>query len=677
MAISDYNKHKDLAVTSVSGQPTVALAIPLRITGGDESTTGAGKIVLDWTDISSKSDIGIYDENDNLLNYWWEEFDASNQHALAWVYRSWVRDGTVQLRVAYGSGPSDRSASVTTVFSKETSAYLRYLFYEGSGDSVQDVTGNNGTEGVYNKTWIDGILGPAIRIDLDPLLDLGNIGYSGGTIAIKTWVRPESDSSDNVIAATVGSITTESSPTGHYFFYDYDLSSYNVRSYHGDMGIYSNVGGGSPTSGVWDRVYSVYEDNGDGTADFKLYINGSLISSATKDYTTDTNWSIGANNDGNDVMAGGALDDIAFYGSSPSADDILADYEATKATPSFFDQEAGKRFEIIYSIPSEFSALLPGRVIVVPIIIPSGRSADYGPAPTYDANQIWAGVAHSALQGRAPTGLYYVIASRASHATEPLDPTPGMTFPQGSALVATSGRPPFIPYVNVRPECQAVEALIVPPGMAATPQASGTAWEAVPPALDLARTASAGRLSQRGRVWWRWDADPVRARTLYRVTLTGGEDGVPDVELPATRIHVRRREDKELSYIEIEAAPLADTAARIADRSSGQILVDRGLSVGLGWHWTRIAQARLDDVEAQRERRFRISGRGELEPGDRTMAIRPSYRSEEDEELRLRSVVEPFLAPGDRVNFQGRVVTVREINYYIAVSDEEMETLGS
>ena len=315
--------------------------------------------------------------------------------------------------------------------------------------------------------------------------------------------------------------------------------------------------------------------------------------------------------------------------------------------------------------------------LLIPISVPSGEVGHIIFDPTWDANQIFITLGRSACHSPSPVPDFYLQApgERSAYQISPI--TAEIAAPIPVIRTATDGLSPLVPYVNIASAPSAVRPLVVSPDVGYPIWATGSAVVAEAPIRNSVNNVSLGSISSLGRVWWKWDADPVRARTLYRVVLTGAADGVPDVELPATHIHVRRREDKELSYIEVETAPLADTAARIADRSSGQILIDRGVSVGFGWHWTRIAQARLDDVEVLRERRFRLSGRGsELEPADRTMILRPSYRNEENEELRLRSAVDPFLAPGDRVNFQDRVVTVREISYYIAVSDEQMEIEG-
>ncbi len=149
--VTNYNRTKSLDVRSVSGTPIINKAIPIFLTDGDDSTTGTGTIVLDWTNISDKSDIAVYDENKNLLDYYFEEFDTTNKTAVIWVYRDWVRDGSTQAQIAYGNGPSDRSVTKETVFDKETNLVGGWLLNEDSGNAL-DVTSNNNDGTVHGAT---------------------------------------------------------------------------------------------------------------------------------------------------------------------------------------------------------------------------------------------------------------------------------------------------------------------------------------------------------------------------------------------------------------------------------------------------------------------------------------------------------------------------------------------
>jgi hypothetical protein len=78
--LEDYDKVKSLSVASVSGTPTISRAVCLKIKSGDDSTTGTGDIILDWTNISSEADIAFFDENNNLLDYYIESFSSGETY---------------------------------------------------------------------------------------------------------------------------------------------------------------------------------------------------------------------------------------------------------------------------------------------------------------------------------------------------------------------------------------------------------------------------------------------------------------------------------------------------------------------------------------------------------------------------------------------------------------------
>src|SRR6056297_636478 len=199
MAITDFLRKKSLDVASVTGTPTISRTVCLKITSGDDSATGTGEIVLDWMNIGSKADIGVYDENDNLLDYYFESFDATAETAVIWVYRAWVQDGSTQLQVAYGDGPSDQSVIASTVFDNETDLAAGYLFNESSGDLL-DITSNNNDGTVYGATQgADGIVdgaysfdgaGDYVRTDQNVSMNLDD------TVTISIWVKADSESSE-------------------------------------------------------------------------------------------------------------------------------------------------------------------------------------------------------------------------------------------------------------------------------------------------------------------------------------------------------------------------------------------------------------------------------------------------------------------------------------------------
>lgn len=323
--ISDFNKTKELTVTSASGSPTVDIAFPLFLTDGSEATTGTGNIVLDWTDISSKADIGIYDENDALLNYHFEDFDATAKTAVVWVYNSWTRDGTVQCKVAYGSGPSDQSVTAETLFGNESNMLAGWLLNETSGDAL-DISGNN-NDGTNNGATqgATGQIDGAYEFDSDYVTVDNNINVFGGDFTMKAWVKTTASASfEDILEKNRNGVPNE---------YEWSLDSGAPKLRADDSVVFTSST--TVNDGDWHQLILTR----DGSNNMVQYIDGvsdtSLSYSGT--YTLNEKTGIGARYDGVRAMTG-FLDDIRLYSKALSSDDVKADYEA--GTKTLFSQAA-------------------------------------------------------------------------------------------------------------------------------------------------------------------------------------------------------------------------------------------------------------------------------------------------------------------------------------------------
>ena len=345
-SISDFNKKKPISVTSTTGAPTISRAQPFKITGGVENTTGTGNIVLDWSNISSRSDIAVYDENDNLLDYYFEGFDATNETAVIWVYRDWVRDGSTQAQIAYGNGPGDHSVTKETVFDKEmnnnnlVSGWLLNENPAGTAPQTQDITSksNNGTAhgSMTSNDQVDGIVGGAynfdgsddyVEIPHDNSLDITN------KITISAWVKSN-------VEGTTNTIVSRDEPQNSA-----NDVPYLLRMRFGDafFGYWSgshwnSAQNGNITKNTWHHIVGTFDGG-----QFKVYIDnnlkdtynysGSLGSDITsnrigsREWVTDQNWD-------------GIIDNVQIYNNSLPEDEITSIYDATKSNPDFFEQGA-------------------------------------------------------------------------------------------------------------------------------------------------------------------------------------------------------------------------------------------------------------------------------------------------------------------------------------------------
>ena len=332
--ITNYNKTKSIKVATEAGTPTISKTQCLKITSGDDSTTGTGEIVLDWTNISSKSDIGVYDENDTLLDYYFESFDTGNSTAVIWVYRAWEQDDTVQAKIAYGDGPSDQSVGASTVFDKESDLSLGYLLSESSGDAI-DVTSNN-NDGTVNSSPYGGtgIVDGAYDFDgNDDYID-SNYVLSGDDFTIAFWAKTPSVNNEKTFF--------RERPTGDdsiYFRINID-GTVDFRNKRNTNQIVLTDDPNSYDDDTWHHF--VFTSIRNGTA--YLYIDGSNVDS---DSVSDNplnfgsqNLIIGRDHNNNDEYYPGILDDIRVYGGvALSSDEISALYAATKSSPDFFSQE--------------------------------------------------------------------------------------------------------------------------------------------------------------------------------------------------------------------------------------------------------------------------------------------------------------------------------------------------
>jgi hypothetical protein len=330
------------------------------------------------------------------------------------------------------------------------------------------------------------------------------------------------------------------------------------------------------------------------------------------------------------------------------------------------------------TISSPFSTVGSAAIepIVIPIIVPTGAGAHIGSPPSWDANQIFIALGRSACLSPSPVPDFYLQTPGELSAYQTGPVTAEIAVPTLTSRVASEGLFPAIPYVNIITAPSAVRSLVVSPDVGYPIWATGSAVVAEAPIRNFVNRAPAGLVPSQGLAWWRWDASPALARTVYTVILTGATSGEEDVVIPANVVSLRRRTGDRGAVVEIETPPDADTAARIADRSSGEIVVYKGAKVGQGVQQTEIIRATLEDVEVLRGRKLRLSGRGQDGGAGRTVEIRPTYRLDEEGSRRYRAAIDPFLRPGDRVMAQGEVLTVEEMSYRIVVGDEKMEIEG-
>jgi len=279
MPLTDYNKRKELSVDLVSGSPTVSKAQPLVVSGGDDSITGNGDIVIDFSNVAGPEDIAVYDQNNKLLNYEIESFDATNETAVLWAYNDWVRDGSTQAQVAYGSNSAneDRSQSGTGTNAWSDSDQGTLFAYHMNGNFND--SSPNGRDGSFTGTT-DADLGVDGARDFDGDDDKANASYSSS--------YPASDSG-TVVCHVEADQSIDSNPN-NVLFENGERGNFDIR-----VGDVDNQGGYeffvSDSDGNQSRVSSNITTQGqefilvathDGSTDtLEFYADGALQNSSS------------------------------------------------------------------------------------------------------------------------------------------------------------------------------------------------------------------------------------------------------------------------------------------------------------------------------------------------------------------------------------------------------------
>ena len=265
-----------------------------------DSTSGTGDIVLDWTNISAKSDIAVYDQNGNLLGYEIESFDATAETAVLWVYGSWIRDDTVQAQVVYGDGPaSSEEGSAADVWGNtgQNAVVVQHFQDDGTGSlDLLDSTSNNndGTSG--GESLIDAEFdGGADYNGADDGTTLPSSMFSSsGTVTVSTWINPDT-MTDGGYGWTLRN--------NKLFLIEMGQSNSN-----GQLGIWdgsTHYDVTSLTAGNWYHVVVEQSDNGD----VVVYVDGVKEFDQNIGFqTSDRGNAIGANVDSGGSAFGGRYD---------------------------------------------------------------------------------------------------------------------------------------------------------------------------------------------------------------------------------------------------------------------------------------------------------------------------------------------------------------------------------
>jgi len=342
--------------TSITGVATFENENYMFLTGGSSDKfyrfsyipSDTGDIILDWTNISSESDIAVYDQDGNLLGYEIESFDATAEEAVLWVYGDWVRDDSVQAQVVYGDGPaSSEEGSAADVWGNSGQNVEMVQHLNGDPLTATD-SSPNGNDGTNNgATLTDGQFDGAASFDgTDDYIDTGGQDVTGAVTSV-LWVKPPSIVSSRQSFFSVG---YDGGTTG----LDWELggedlvgdSTLDLRFASYDGSYHSAVLDQNDLSfGSWNHLVgrkssssmNIHLDGTDSTA-MTEGTNQGASSSPQNRY-------IGAFDSKGQVdhEFQGDIDEVRLYSETKSSDWIQADYDASpKAGQVFFSQQAAE-----------------------------------------------------------------------------------------------------------------------------------------------------------------------------------------------------------------------------------------------------------------------------------------------------------------------------------------------
>lgn len=174
--------------------------------------------------------------------------------------------------------------------------------------------------------------------------------------------------------------------------------------------------------------------------------------------------------------------------------------------------------------------------------------------------------------------------------------------------------------------------------------------------------------------WLRTQA--LSAKKIFIVTLTGQADGVEDLELMASSVNARKRNNAK-TYVQV-VADYSQNAAIVA-RQNGQIVVETAYIVA-GEISLREEIIRADfDIpntsEGGRNKSITLIGYRDANYGGNAVTLEKStYRNYSNGLLRHRfASVDPYLNPGDVLTVGDDTYTVGQVSYSISAVQQNME----
>lgn len=197
----------------------------------------------------------------------------------------------------------------------------RWSFDEGEGATAADSAGKHDAA-VVGATWVDGILGGALRFDGDDYVDCGSSpGLAPEKLTVSLWMRPEAFDGDMYLVGKVDTgltncdytIATKADATVEFYFGETTLRRVSLRSQR------------AIRPGEWIHVIATR----DGSR-ASLYLDGRLDASVSYWLTSSDKvmgLKIGAYGSGPSGFFKGVIDDVRIYNAALAAEEVQALYD--------------------------------------------------------------------------------------------------------------------------------------------------------------------------------------------------------------------------------------------------------------------------------------------------------------------------------------------------------------
>lgn len=308
-----------------------------------DNVEGTGDVVIDWTNISSESDIAVYDSNNDVLPYEVESFDSTSESAVIWVYGSWARDDTVQAQLAYGNGPSiseSVSGSGSDPWNQGQNALtVQHLQDNPITGTDSSPNGNDGT--VNNVSSVTGEFDGSGEFN-------GSDSYVGDVVSNRS-LDPElthrvyfkTDSDHDGIFTSIWS-NNDSNENAGLQFGKISSGEVEVTVSDGTSGV-ATLTSTSISNNEWHQAVITH----DGSGGWTLYIDGDQVATDGLNLSLTSDLYIGRGyhkaDDSFFWPLDGSLDEVADFQDGKSAEWVQADYDSSPTGGQvFFSQQAAE-----------------------------------------------------------------------------------------------------------------------------------------------------------------------------------------------------------------------------------------------------------------------------------------------------------------------------------------------